>query len=75
MEENTLLIKKITFKHVFCFNYSKNFFINSIKHVFFLEQKLFSRIQFLNTFFFLLQTQKTVLKTYFLEQFSKIVTK
>ena len=53
----------------------KNFFINSIKHVFFLEQKLFSRIQFLNTFFFLLKTQKTVLKNYFLEQFSKIVTK
>ena len=25
MEENTLLIKKITFKHVFCFIYS-NFF-------------------------------------------------
>ena len=23
MEENTLLIKKITFKHVFCFTYSK----------------------------------------------------
>ena len=30
----------------------KNFFINSIKHVFFLEQKLFFRIQFLNTIFF-----------------------
>ena len=52
MEENTLLIKKITFKHVFCFTYSKFFFINPIKHVFFflknkncfLEQKLFSRI-------------------------------
>ena len=52
MEENTLLIKKITFKHVLYFIYYKNFFINSIKHVFFLEQKLFLKIQFSNTFFF-----------------------
>ena len=51
MEENTLLIKKITFKHIFCFTYSI-FFINSTKHVFFLEQKPFSRIQFPNTIFF-----------------------
>ena len=26
MEENTLLIKKITFKYVFCFIYSKKLF-------------------------------------------------
>ena len=38
MEENTLLIKKITFKHVFCFIYF-NFFINSIKYVFFCRTK------------------------------------
>ena len=34
MEKNILLIKIITFKHVFCFIYSKKKIINSIKHVF-----------------------------------------
>ena len=52
----------------------KNFFINSIKHVFFLKQKLFSIIQFLNIIFFL-KTKKIVLKNYFSEQFSKTATK
>ena len=54
----------------------KNFFINSTKHVFFfLEQKLFSRIQFPYTIFFFLKTQKTVLKNCLPEQFSKTTTK
>ena len=45
MEENVLLIKKITFKHVFCFIYSKKkLLIQSNMFFFFLEQKLFSRI-------------------------------
>ena len=34
MEENTLLIKQITFKHVFVLFILKNFFINSTKYVF-----------------------------------------
>ena len=57
----------------------KSFFINSTKYVFFLEQKLFSRIQFLNAIpkcnFFFLKTQKTILKNCFSEQFSKTATK
>ena len=34
MEENTLLIKQITFKHIFVLFILKNFFINSTKYVF-----------------------------------------
>ena len=43
MKENTLLTKKKTFKHVFCFIYSKKKFINLTKHIFFCfgEQKPF----------------------------------
>ena len=53
MEENTLLIKKITFKHVLCFIYYKNFFINSIKHVFFFITKtVFKNSVFKHNFFF-----------------------
>ena len=53
MEENILLIKKtITFKYIFVLLILKIKFINSIKHVFFLEHKSFSRIQFPNTIFF-----------------------
>ena len=38
IKENTLLIKKTTFKHAFFVLFVlKNFFINSTKHVFFLE--------------------------------------
>ena len=71
MEENTLLIKKITFKHVLCFIYYKNFFINSIKHVFFFYnkncfQKLFSKTVFKNNnktypWFFLRFVHHTIL--------------
>ena len=59
MEENTLLIKKITFKHVFLFLRTKTVFHNSVpKH---------------NFFFW--KPKKTVFKNRFSEQFSKIATK
>ena len=74
MEEKTLLIKKITFKHVFYFIYSKKN-INSTKHVFFFKQKLFFRIQFPNTIFFFLKTQKIILKNCSQKLFSKTVLK
>ena len=54
----------------------KNFFINSTKHVF-----LFLRIKtvFHNSVskhnFFFFKTQKTILRNYFPEQFSKTATK
>ena len=35
MEENTLLIKKITFKHVFCFIYCKKNFLLTQPNIFF----------------------------------------
>ena len=74
IKENILLIKKITFKFVFCI-----IFINSIKHVFlifFLEQKPSYRIQFPNTiFFFFLKTQKTFLKNYSQKLFFRTVLK
>ena len=44
MEENTLLIKKITFKHVFSFTYSKNFLINSTKFFFFRTKTVFQNL-------------------------------
>ena len=50
------------------------FFINSTKYVFFVEQKLFFRIQFPNTIFFL-KTQKTVLKNCSKKLFFIIVLK
>ena len=52
----------------------KSFFINSTKHVFFLEQKLFSKIQFPNTIFFL-KTQKPILKNCSQKLFSRTVLK
>ena len=45
MEQNILLIKKNNFQIYFLFYFIlKNFFINSTKYVFFLEQKLFYKI-------------------------------
>ena len=54
MKENTLLITKITFKHIFCFTYSICLFINSTKHVFFIEnKKCFPEFSSQTQFFFL----------------------
>ena len=47
----------------------KNFFINLTKHVFFLEQKLFSKIQFLNTIFFSKNTKNCFQKLFFKTDF------
>ena len=40
MKENSLLIKKMTFKYVFFLLILKNFFINSIKYGFFFRTKI-----------------------------------
>ena len=55
----------------------KNFFINSIKHFFFVfeNKKCFPEFSSQTQFFFLLKTQKIVFKNCFLEQFSKTATK
>ena len=50
------------------------FFINSIKHVFFKTKTIFQN-SFFKRNFFLLKTQKIVLKNRFSEQFSKTTTK
>ena len=65
MKENILLIKKITFKHVFCFIYLF-IFINSIKHVFL---NVFH--QFPNIYIYIFKTQKIIFKNRFSRQFSK----
>ena len=48
-----------------------NFFIDSMKHGFFLEQKLFSKIQFPNTIFFFRKHKKLFSKTVFQNNFKK----
>ena len=61
MKENTLLIKKKTFKYVFLFLRTKTVLQNSVlKHKF---------------FFFFLKTQKTVFKNYSQKLFSRTVFK
>ena len=54
MEENTLLIKQITFKYVVVLFILKNFFINSTKYVFlFLRTKtVFQNSVLKHNFFF-----------------------
>ena len=70
MEEKTLLIKKITFKHVFYFIYSKKN-INSTKHVFFLNKNYFSKFSFQTQFFFFWKHKKLFLKTVLKNCFKK----
>ena len=72
MEENTLLIKKKKLSNIsFVLLILKSFFINSTKHVFFLEQKLFSKIQFPNTIFFSNNTKNCSQKLFSITVFQK----
>ena len=73
MEENTLLIKKITFKYVFCFTYSKTFFLLTQQNIFFRTKIVFQNL--ISKHFFFLKTQKIVLKNYYQKLFFRTIFK
>ena len=72
MKENTLLIKKITFKHVFCFIYSKKTFLLTQSNMFFFKKNKICFPKFNSqTQLFFKKHKKIVIKNCFSEQFSK----
>ena len=70
IEENTLLIKKITFKHVFCFNCSKKIFYELNWTCFFVfgNKNCFPEFSSQIQFFFFWKHKKTILKNCFKKQ-------
>ena len=66
IEENTLLVKKTIFKHIFCFICSKKLFLLTQLNIFFRTKTVFQNLFPKHNFFFFL---KIFLKNYFLKQF------